>query len=296
MLLPLTLLLVFAAASTLAWSLVRLYFRYAARLSTERAHYSLYERHRDRHPLARLRPLLLAATDLANALPPLHRWIQGRTPSVSAQLAASGNPANLTAPEFLILKLVAPFLTFLLLILTLGPALLEIVAILSLGAFFLPDLWLNDEKKRREAELLRSLPDSLDTLSLVVGSGLDLGEAIDVYIGGALQTPLVEEFSLVRNQMLMGQPRTDALANMARRVNLIPVKNFTTAVIESTKLGTALSDTLQAQADEMRSRRFLLAEQSGQKAALKIMAPLLLFVIPNVFLILFSPLILSAFQ
>ncbi|GAB4241306.1 MAG: hypothetical protein OHK005_04250 [Candidatus Methylacidiphilales bacterium] len=296
MLFPLALLLVFAAACTLAYSLVQVYLRYAGQIATERAHYSLYERHRDRHPLAKLRPLLLAGVDLLRLIPPLARWLNERTPSVAAQLALAGNPANVTPAEFLVLKLATPFLTLALLLLTLGPSLIEINLVLALGSFFLPDLWLNDERKRREAALLRSLPDSLDTLSLVVGSGLDLGEAIDVYISGSLQTPLVEEFSLVRNQMLMGQPRTEALANMAHRVNLIPVKNFTTAVIESTKLGTALSDTLQAQADEMRSRRFLLAEQNGQKAALKIMAPLLLFVIPNVFLILFSPLILSAFK
>lgn len=291
----LTLVITFAAVSFAVWGIASLYFHFDEELAQERQIYSAYEWHRDRGLLAKSRPLLRALVGLNNLFGPTRQWLAAHSDYWSHRLNESGNPANLRGEEYMVLKQITPVLTAIFLSIVLSAKFPEFIFAVSAASFFLPDLWLRDEKKRRQNALLRSLPDSLDTLSLVVGSGLDFGEAIDVYISDSVQTPLMEEFSLVRSEMLLGKTRTQALENMAQRIDLVPIRNFSTAVIESTKLGTAMADTLVAQADELRTRRFMQAEEMGQKAALKIMAPLLILVVPNVFLILFAPLILSAF-
>ena len=126
------------------------------------------------------------------------------------------------------------------------------------------------------------------------GRCVDLGGAIDTYVKGNRGDLLAEEFLRVKHEMSLGSPRPVALEAMAERLGCDTLSDFISTVIQSEKMGTSLSETLQNQAAIVRMRRFSMAEELGQRAPVKMLAPLLLLIMPNVFIIIFAPIILKA--
>ena len=91
----------------------------------------------------------------------------------------------------------------------------------------------------------------------------------------------------------MGKIRSEALRDMIRRVDQSELTSVINALIQAQELGTSLGPILRVQAEQMRTRRFQLAEKLAAEAPIKMLFPLLAFIFPSVFIMLFGPIVLQ---
>jgi tight adherence protein C len=223
-------------------------------------------------------------------------WLKKNKPRWDVNLRKAGLQEVISAEEFLVLKQIAPVLTLAVLFM-IGIAQQYLVLSLSLSGFvfFLPDLKIKDIMKARSVSIQRNLPEMLDTVVLVMAAGIDFPKALDVYLHNSAKNPLSDELILAIQDVKLGKPLTESLSSMARRVDHISLTNLVAVILQSERTGAPLSEILRAQSDDLRRRRFQIAEELGQKAPLKMLAPLLLLIFPNVFVILLAPLALNFF-
>jgi tight adherence protein C len=87
----------------------------------------------------------------------------------------------------------------------------------------------------------------------------------------------------------MGVPRAEALENMALRTGVAEMKSLVAIITQAERFGTSIAKALRNQADSMRVKRRQLAEERAQKTAVKLMAPLILFIFPAIFVVLAGP-------
>ena len=146
---------------------------------------------------------------------------------------------------------------------------------------------------RRRTELVRGLPFAIDLIGAAMRAGSSFGDAVRFYVtqggGGALSA----EFARLMKQVQLGKSLSDALEEMARRVDSKEFTGFVSAVAHSLETGAALVDTLNIQGEEMRRVRFNIAEQKAARAPSLMILPIALFIMPAVFIIVFTPVYLK---
>ncbi len=152
-----------------------------------------------------------------------------------------------------------------------------------------PAIWLRDRLARRRSELLKSLPFYLDIITLCVEAGLNLQGALSQAVSRGPKGVLRDEIQRVLRDIRAGKSRADSLRAMAERLNESVVSSFTGAVIQAESMGMNLGPVLRAQADQRRSERFLRAEKLAMEAPVKLLFPLIAFIFPCTFIVLFFP-------
>jgi len=160
------------------------------------------------------------------------------------------------------------------------------------GAFcgwIYPVIWLNDRLNARKKELLRSLPFFLDVITLCVEAGLNMQGAINQAVLKCPKNALRDELQRVLRDIRAGKGRAASMRDMADRLNESAVTNFVTAVIQAEIMGMNLGPVLRAQADQRRVERFLRAEKLAMEAPVKMLFPLIAFIFPCTFIVLFFP-------
>jgi pilus assembly protein TadC len=170
-------------------------------------------------------------------------------------------------------------------------------AFLALIAFVLgaslPLFWLKDKALRREKAILRELPNSLEVLSLCSEAGLSLEQAMDQYLKNAKPGALKDELGAILEQTRSGSNRKDALAAAALKLELTDFSLFTTSLIQAEKFGTGVAKTLRQLSVTMRDKQSQRAEKAVQEMPVKMLLPLVLFIMPVTFLIIFGPILLQ---
>lgn len=206
------------------------------------------------------------------------------------KLISAGRP--LTAPLFLTLKFLLaaslPVITFI--VLRPQPPLLLIPLLVG---FILPDLWLNNTIKKRQLAVSRDLPHVIDLLNICVGAGLDFMMAVSRVMQEFRPCALVDELKTLMEEIRMGSPRRDALKNLTRRINSPEIISFARTLAQADRMGTPIGEALKIQAEEIRFRRFQRGEEMALKAPLKLLLPLLLFILPVVLVIVAGPILLQ---
>lgn len=167
------------------------------------------------------------------------------------------------------------------------------VILLMLFGFFFPDQWLNGRVQLRQKEVLKALPYVMDLLTLSVEAGLDFVAGIGKVVEKSKPSALIDEFRLLLQEIQVGNTRQQALRNLAFRVNMTEVSSFVSLLVQADELGASIGPVLRAQSDLFRTQRFLRAEKAGAAAAQKILFPLVLCILPAVFIIIFGPIALS---
>lgn len=152
-----------------------------------------------------------------------------------------------------------------------------------------PVIWLNDKLAARKKELLRSLPFFLDIITLCVEAGLNMQGAINQAVLKGPKGAMREEFQRVMRDIRAGKGRASSMREMADRLDESAVSNFVTAVIQAEVMGMNLGPVLRAQADQRRAERFLRAEKLAMEAPVKMLLPLIAFIFPCTFIVLFFP-------
>jgi tight adherence protein C len=208
-------------------------------------------------------------------------------------LMVAGDPSELKAGEFVGLQEVSlgVFALFALL-LVFGVELRWFwVAPLLLVGWYLPRIWLYDMVTKRHHSITRALPYNLDLLTLSVEAGLDFAQAVGKVVEKGRQGPLADELRIVLKTIKLGKTREDALRTMSERVQLPSLSSFVNALIQADRMGTSLGKILRIQSTQLRIERTNRAEKLANEAPVKLLFPLIFFIFPTVFMVLFGPIV-----
>lgn len=170
---------------------------------------------------------------------------------------------------------------------------MELALISIIVGLALPLVWLNDKAQKREKDLLRELPNALEVLSLCSEAGLSLEQALDQYLRNAKSGPLKDELSKIMEQTRSGSGRKTAFTSVTERLNLTDFSLFATSVIQAERFGTGISKTLQQLSMTIRDKQSQRAEKAVQEMPVKLLFPLIFFIMPVTFLIIFGPIVLQ---
>jgi tight adherence protein C len=159
---------------------------------------------------------------------------------------------------------------------------------LAVFMFFLPEILLyNTGIKRKEAIGLQ-LPDTLDQMSIAVNAGLGFDSAM-ARVARNGRGELASELVRTLQDIQVGMSRRDAYNDLAERTGVAKLERFVRAVIQAEAYGIALSDVLQAQADQLRLERAQDAERRAMQIPVKVVFPLILFIMPAMFIVVIGP-------
>jgi tight adherence protein C len=157
--------------------------------------------------------------------------------------------------------------------------------------FYLPDLVIGHQSKRRGESIFLGLPDALDLMVVCVEAGLGLDAAMRRVTNElAHSSPVIcEEFAISNFQIQMGRARRDVLRDLGTRTGVDDVRSLAAVIIQAEKFGSSIAAALRVQSDAMRLRRRQLAEERAAMTSVKIMLPLVFFIFPGVFVVLVGP-------
>ena len=161
--------------------------------------------------------------------------------------------------------------------------------------FITPWIYLSRTARRRQGEIARQLSDVLDLLVVCVEAGLGLFEAIKI-VGTESERQkqaIGRELSLVASEISAGSSLGQALRNLSERTAVEDIKPLAATLIQSEQLGAQIAPALRASSDALRTRRRLRAEEAAQKATIKILFPLVLFILPSMLMVIMGPAVLQ---
>ena len=178
-----------------------------------------------------------------------------------------------------------------------SPAPLAVMAFapFALVGAMLPMFWLSMQARARQRVILRSLPDSLDLLTITVEAGLGLEGAFKQLVDKQ-NGPLADEFRQMLREVGVGKTRRQALLDLADRIDLDDARSFMNAVIQSDELGTSLANVLRVQSQALRVRQRQRVEQEARRAPVKMVFPLVFCLMPSLFIFILGPIILSVME
>jgi tight adherence protein C len=213
--------------------------------------------------------------------------------ALTDNLRKAGFGPSVTVNHVFALKLLSAVLTPMVLRLFIGAVDWPPILLLTMaGGFMLPDKLINDIKRARWMQILRTLPGAVDVLSLSVEAGLDFQVAMQRFVERGTPGALRDEFSTILNDMRLGKTRGEAIRDFGRRVGLPEVGSFVSVLVQADSLGVPIGEVLRSQAAVMRVQRFQRAEQEGARASQKLLVPLVLFIFPAVLIVILGPVVL----
>ena len=216
--------------------------------------------------------------------------------TVTDRLLQAGRANRITADGFLTAKGLCALggIALGVLIGMLGGIALGVLFAVALGliGFVLPDMYANSQLRQRREDIQAALPDSLNLLAVTVEAGLGFDAALAKLTDRA-DGPLAEEFALALNEMRIGERRIDALKRMAARVDVRELNSFVRAVVQADQLGMSMGSMLRVQAADVRTRRQLAAEEKAMKMPIKMVFPMVFFIMPAMFIVILGPFFLD---
>ena len=153
---------------------------------------------------------------------------------------------------------------------------------LLVAGLYLPAAFVSNRARNRQRAISESFPDALDMLMVCVEAGLGLDSAF-TRVGAQMASShpvLAEEFALVSLELRAGKSREAAMRNFAERIGTTEITSFVVLLIQSDQLGTSVAQTLRVQAEEMRIKRMLRAEEKAHMLPVKLSIPLVLCLLP----------------
>jgi len=235
-----------------------------------------------------IRPMLIAISKRFARLSPAKS-----REALEQQLEMAGKTNNWGATEFLGLRsYVAALLAVLMFLLASISAAFLTAALDGAGGllvgYFMPVLWLRSKIRQRQTEIIKSLPDALDLLTITVEAGMGFDGALNK-VANKWDNHLSKGFSKVVQEMRLGIPRREALKNMDRNMGVPDVTTFVAAIIQAEQLGVSIAKILRVQSEQMRIKRRQRAEELANKAPIKMLFPMAFLIFPALFIILLGP-------
>jgi tight adherence protein C len=172
--------------------------------------------------------------------------------------------------------------------------LLLLVGVPALG-FFLPRFFLKRMIKERQSRIRLALPDALDLTVICVEAGLALDQAL-MRVGQDLHhahPDLSDEFHLVNLEMRAGKPRVEALRNLVERTGVDDIRALVGTLIQTDRFGTSVAQALRVHSDSLRTERRQRAEEQAAKTTIKMVPPLVIFILPSIIFVTIGPAVIE---
>lgn len=212
-------------------------------------------------------------------------------------LELAGNPNNWSATEFIgvrglsgLLLGALAFAVTMLANIGVGRQLLFTIGMGLLG-FFLPVVWLGSRIRRRQDEIVKTLPDALDLLTISVEAGLPFDGAMQ-RVADKWDNELSRAFQRMLTEMRVGKSRREALRDMSDRMEVPDVTSFVAALIQADQLGISIAKVLRIQSEQMRIKRRQRAEEKAQQAPIKMLLPMTFLIFPTILIVILGPALL----
>jgi len=173
-----------------------------------------------------------------------------------------------------------------------SPALL--LGMLAFG-FFIPRFLLKRKMKERQLRIRLGLPDALDLTVICVEAGLALDQAMS-RVGTDLShahPELSTEFHFFDLEIRAGKPRVEALRNLAERTGVDDIRSLVGTLIQTDRFGTSVAQALRVHSDSLRTERRQRAEEQAAKTTVKMIIPLVLFVMPSLLFVTIGPAVIQ---
>jgi tight adherence protein C len=161
--------------------------------------------------------------------------------------------------------------------------------------FFIPRFVLKRMIKDRQQRIRLALPDALDLTVICVEAGLALDQAL-LRVGEDLHhahPDLSDEFHLVNLEMRAGKPRAEALRNLVDRTGVDDIRSLVGTLIQTDRFGTSVTQALRVHSDSLRTERRQRAEEQAAKTTIKMVLPLVLFVLPSILFVTIGPAVID---
>jgi tight adherence protein C len=211
------------------------------------------------------------------------------------QLDVAGNPDRWNPDRLLAVKGLG-LVIFAAIGMAIGePSILIMLALAVAGGgigFYLPDLLVYNAGLKRQARIQAELPDAMDLLSVCVEAGLGFDAAL-AQVARNTTGNLASELARALQEMQIGKSRTEALRSTAERTTVPELRAFVSALVQAGELGISVATVLREQAKEMRIKRRQRAEEKAQKIPVKILFPLMLCLMPALFVMILGPGVIS---
>lgn len=216
---------------------------------------------------------------------------------IEETIRTAGLSKELNVDEFIGMQILWGFLFPLVLFffnfaLDLGLSPLLVLVLGGAGIAF-PNMYAKDTKKKRNLSIQIDLPFFIDLLALTTEAGMDFIGAIQRIVEKAPDSVLADEMKEMLAEIRVGSSRADALRNLAHRIDLSEVMSLVAVIIDADQAGVPIHKVLKDQSEQMRLERFVRAEKAGARASQSMMIPLVLFIVPAVFIVVLGPVVLG---
>ena len=161
--------------------------------------------------------------------------------------------------------------------------------------YFIPRFLLKKRLQERQRRIRLGLPDGLDLTVICVEAGLSLDQAM-MRVGEDLRTAhpeLSAEFHLFDLETRAGKPRVEALRNLAERTGVDDIRALVGTLIQTDRFGTSVAQALRVHSDSLRTERRQRAEEQAAKTTVKMIIPLVLFVMPSLLFVTVGPAVIQ---
>jgi tight adherence protein C len=234
-------------------------------------------------------PIVAGATRVARRITPIDARDR-----IVRKLLIAGSPAGWDAERVLAFKIIGLvggiiLAFFLMTLVSLSPFIkIVMLGLLGFVGFLAPDSLLSRRVDERQKEILRTLSDTLDLLTISVEAGLSLNAAIAQVVQN-VPGVLSAEFARMLQEIQLGVPRADAFRNLAERTDVEELNSFALAMIQADVFGVSIASVLRTQAQQLRIKRRQRAEAKAQQTPVKIVFPLILCILPALFIVIVGP-------
>jgi tight adherence protein C len=234
-------------------------------------------------------PVVGGATRIARKVTPLDARDR-----IAKKLLLAGSPPGWDAERVLAFKVigcVGGFVGSLLITKALGLTGLTgmmVIGLITIAGFLVPDSALSRKVEERQHEILSTLSDTLDLLTISVEAGLSLNAAIAQVVQNVPGT-LSSEFARMLQEIQLGVPRSEAFRHLAERTDVEELNAFALAMIQADVFGVSIASVLRTQAQQLRIKRRQRAEARAQQTPVKIVFPLILCILPALFVVIIGP-------
>lgn len=219
----------------------------------------------------------------------------GTIEKTQMKLAQAGNPRGLSVQDFLGFKGIGALglagIGFLFVTFLVHVGFLYYVGGIALAGvlgFFLPDLWIKQEIKKRQKEIQRYLADAIDILAISVEAGQGFDGALET-LSRRKKNALTAEFDRFRREVQAGKGRKEAFKDLALRTAVEDLNTFVAAMIQADQLGIGIAQVLRAQSIELRIKRRQRAEERAAQAPIKMLFPLIFLMFPALYIVILGP-------
>ena len=207
----------------------------------------------------------------------------------------AGNPPALTAERIVAFKIVFGIVGLVagILVIPLLPFTGIVVSVMTVALFALfgytfPSAGLAHSASKRQKQIRRAMPDTMDLLTISVEAGLGFDAALAQVVKN-VPGPLSQEIGRMLQEMQIGVSRVDAFRHLNDRTEVPELDGFVLSMIQADKYGVGVAKVLRSQSTELRQKRRQQAEEVAQKVPLKLLFPMIFMVLPAMFIVILGP-------